>query len=140
MLSCEPTAQLKSLKRHGSGFGKPTFPEIPVEPTEDVSAYVGEDSWSFFRILGIDSNFMKKPVEEWCGISSYVMNQEVINSLRVVNDAAERGVKLCSDFISSAQKEAKLQHILQVLENRRAQVPNQRNPSVKSKSWFLTLE
>ena len=49
MLSCEPTAQLKSLKRHGSGFGKSTLPEIPVEPTEAVSAYIGEDSWIFFQ-------------------------------------------------------------------------------------------
>ncbi len=71
----------------------------------------------FFRILGIDSIFIKKPVEEWCQLNGYLRNMEVINSLRVVNDAAERGVKLCSDFIGSAKKESKLQHILQVVEN-----------------------
>ena len=31
-------------KRHGNGFGKPIFPNIPVEVSTDLSCYVGVDS------------------------------------------------------------------------------------------------
>ena len=41
----------------------------------------------------------------------------VVRNLCVVNDAAERGVKLCHDYIDSARKEGNIQSILQVVEN-----------------------
>ena len=55
--------------------------------------------------------------------------------LQVVNDVAERGVKLCNDFIGSSRDEERFQNILQVVENHRKAQPNQRKrvtPSVKN--------
>ena len=40
-----------------------------------------------------------------------------MDNMAVVNDSAERGVKLCHDFLDSAKDEARLQNILQVVEN-----------------------
>ena len=34
-----------------SGFGKPRFPSLPADSSNDLSVYVGKDSWSFFKIL-----------------------------------------------------------------------------------------
>ena len=48
--------------------------------------------------------------------------------LAVVNDAAERGVKLCNDILPYAKGEARLQNVLQVVENNRARKGNQRKP------------
>ena len=31
-----------------SGYGKPRFPSLPVDSINDLSEYVGKDSWSFF--------------------------------------------------------------------------------------------
>ena len=45
-----------------------------------------------------------------------------------MNDAAERGVKLCSDFLRMAKKEENLQKILQVVESHHKKVPNLRVP------------
>jgi len=48
-------------------------------------------------------------------------------------------VKLCQDFNGSAHKEKHFQSILQVVENSRHTLPNQRGRSLESSSWFLAL-
>ena len=65
--------------------------------------------------------------------------EAVVKSMHVVNDAAERGVKLGSDFLDCAKIEEHYQDILQVAENDRHRVPNQRSRKAVSKSWYLTL-
>lgn len=47
--------------------------------------------------------------------------------MSVVNDAAERGVKLASDFVSSSRNEDTFQENLQVIEKHRKNVPNLRS-------------
>ena len=46
--------------------------------------------------------------------------------MSVVNDAAERGVKLASDFVSSSRNEDTFQESLQIIEEHRKHVPNLR--------------
>lgn len=62
-----------------------------------------------------------------------------MDNMAVVNDSAERGVKLCHDFLDSAKDEARLQNILQVVENNRASNPNQRSNKKEEKRWFIKL-
>ena len=50
----------------------------------------------------------------------------IVNSISVVNDAAERGVKLGYDFLGTAVKEERYQRVLQVVENSRHTLPNAR--------------
>ena len=59
--------------------------------------------------------------------------------LLVVNDAAERGVKLAYDFVDAAKSEGRYQNILQVVENSRAEKPDQRSKKTTAKRWFLKL-
>ena len=47
-----------------------------------------------------------------------------MNSLNVVNDSAERGVKLSSDFLDTAKTEENYQNILQVVEDHRKKAPS----------------
>ena len=64
----------------------------------------------------------------------------IVENLAVVNDAAERGVKLGHDFLSCARKEENYQNILQVVENDRKSLPNQRKRHATNKKlWFLKL-
>ena len=58
----------------------------------------------------------------------------VVRNLCVVNDAAEKGVKLCHDYNDSARKEGNIQSILQVVENNKNQPPNQKKRKLKFKS------
>ena len=127
-------------KRQGpTTYGKPQFPTIPDGTGNDLSVLVGEDSWSFFHCLKLDKAFLELPVSEWESSSSFQAGKAVINSLCVVNDGAERGVKLTHDFLAQARKENNFQNILQVVENDRHAVPNQRKRKQESKAWFLHL-
>ena len=49
--------------RHGAGFGKPSFPDVDAI-TNDLSKFVGSDSWQFFKLLDIDTSFLSKNVED----------------------------------------------------------------------------
>ena len=63
------------------------------------------------------------------------------NRLSVTNYAAERGVKLAHDYLESAKQEEMYQNVLQVVENQRKAVPNQRRrKKVLAKEWFLHLD
>ena len=56
----------------------------------------------------------------------------------MVNDSAERGVKLAYDFLASSRKEQHYQNVLQVVEIDRAKIPNQRKrTSDGGKEWFM---
>lgn len=124
-------------KRFGCGFGKPNFPDISKAETMDLSVFVGEDSWSFFELMKVEAEFLSKSVCEWETDDQYLTAKEIVDNICVVNDAAERGVKLVSDFIGGAREEENLQNILQVVEADRRMVPNQRKR--KPEKWYLKV-
>ena len=127
-------------KRLGTGFGKPTFPMMPTKVTKDLSRYVGIDSWSFFKIMKIKTDFLCKSLTDWESDDGYKKANHCVNSISVVNNAAERGVKLGYDFLGTAVKEERYQRILQVVENSRHMLlPNARKRKLFSSSWYLTL-
>ena len=106
---------------------------------DDLVSLVGADSMAFFRVLHLDTEFLNQPMASWPTSPSYMKAESVVKSMHVVNDAAERGVKLGSDFLDCAKIEEHYQDILQVAENDRHRVPNQRNRKAISKSWYLTM-
>ena len=51
----------------------------------------------FFWSVG--TSFFKRPSKEWIGDdTSFINDKGKIKNMRVVNDSAERGVKLVNDF------------------------------------------
>lgn len=110
--------------RHGTAYGKPNFPQ-DLE-SYDIKDYIGPDSPGLFHILRLDPSFLRQPVQKWSTLDSYQAALKAIKSLHPVNDAAERGVKLTSDFHGAAHDEGRFQNVLQVAENDRSLIPNQR--------------
>ena len=101
----------------------------------DLAMFVGDNSWSFFDITKIKAEgFIEKPIDEWPLHEDYERAKQIIENFNVANDLAERGVKLVSDYLNSDRKEENLQNILQVAENNRNIIPNQRKREVAS-SW-----
>lgn len=119
----------KFSKRHGTGYGKPGFPECTE--SMDIQDYLGPDSIGFFTTLGLDLNFLHHEADTWEELESYQEARTAVKHLKVVNDAAERGVKLTADFMGVAKREDRFQGILQVVENDRKLVPNQRKRHVR---------
>ncbi len=63
--------------------------------------FIGRSSHLFFRILQINTAFMESDVHSWAEEATYKKAKKIIKSLKVVNDAAERGIALATSFNSS---------------------------------------
>ena len=87
------------------------------------------------------SNVSSQPVDDWPTDQEYMRAKRIIDALQVVNDSAERGVKLCNDVIREkmAKSEQNHQNILQSIENDRKAMPNQRTRKIGGKTWFLHI-
>ena len=80
--------------------------------------------YSFSRILDIDMSFLDDPVEKWDTHPSYIKGFRVVGSLNVVNDHAERSIKLLQDRNKTVtRKEERFQNIVNTEAHRRS-LPN----------------
>jgi len=65
--------------------GKHLFPKISANA--NLSAFVHEDSWSFFHLLKLDTSFLDIPAAELMGINAqYRAAEEVVSSLSGMNE------------------------------------------------------
>ncbi|KAK5918331.1 hypothetical protein CgunFtcFv8_003105 [Champsocephalus gunnari] len=111
-------------QRFGAGFGKPKFPTLL--PTTSLADLANKDCWFGMHQLHIDPEFMSLDVKEWATNAAFKKSVVNVCAMNVVNDCAERGVKLMSDFVAVARKEQHLQNVLQAVEHDRSQQPNLR--------------
>ena len=58
---------------------------------------------------------MQEPVKKWKSISGYNAVHKYVNSLAVVNDGADRGVKLAQEMMDRTKDEDQLQALAQVV-------------------------
>ncbi|KAK5911943.1 hypothetical protein CesoFtcFv8_001868 [Champsocephalus esox] len=77
--------------------------------------------------LHIDPELMSLDVNQWATNAALKKSEVNVCAMNVVNDCAERGVKLTSDFVAVARKEQHLQNVLQAVEHDRSQQPNLRH-------------
>ena len=74
----------------------------------------------FFDILELPKTFLERPVETWKDDQTFKVACNTVNALTVVNDGAERGVKLIQDFNEILTKdEGQKQFLLQVIQEHR---------------------
>lgn len=125
MLAAKPQdIPSRPSNRYGTGFGKPVFPTLHEETT--LADVVGVDSWWTVNVLDLNVSFLDKDVELWEQNDHFIESKKTVGELNVVNDPAERAVKLTSDFVSAARGEEHFQNILQVVEANRKARPNLR--------------
>lgn len=80
----------------------------------------------FFTRLEIDNSFVSIPPSQWNDNEAYQTAKRRVQWLRVVNDTAERGVKLFEEFNTLLTKdEDEKQFLLQVVEANRKAVPTE---------------
>lgn len=78
----------------------------------------GPDSWFTFKLLKLDPGFLDLDVSDWPDSPEYQSSRENVMALNVINDPAERGVKMGSDFLAAARSEPHFQNVLQVTEKK----------------------
>lgn len=87
--------------------------------------FIGSRSHFFFQVLNLDKSFLNLPVEQWPQLEAYQHAKVVAHSLKVVNDSAERGIALATNFNKSlTKKEDEKQYLYQVVESHRKQYPD----------------
>ena len=106
------------------GSGKPFLPFMTYYA--ELPDLVGPSSPILFRNLEIQADFLDKPVNQWEDEPSYIAAKKTVYELHVVNDLAERGVRLTSECLRSAKLEHRLQNNLQVVEVMRKNQPKLR--------------
>lgn len=67
---------------------------------KNIEDFVSSNTLRFFRILGISSAFLQKDPLLWEEDEEYTTSREIVRSMRVVNDIAERGVALIEETIN----------------------------------------
>ena len=75
---------------------KPVFPTIT--PTTQLVDLVAPDSFMFFHILGVNYEWLMVSPSKWEDYDSYKEARDYVRTVKVVNDCAERGVKMISDY------------------------------------------
>jgi len=127
LLQLRPLTDLTAPEnRFGNGWGKPRFP-VSINSSTRLCELVGADSWFAIHRLQLDVSFLYLPVDEWYNTRAYISSAGNVQSVNVVNDGAERGVKLASDFVQTARSDDHFQNVLQVVEKHRKDTPNLRN-------------
>jgi hypothetical protein len=88
---------------------------------------------SLEKILGsrsiackLNVSFLPLPVNKWQSNEAHIASLANVRAANVVNDGAERGVKLASDFVDTARDDKHFQNVLQVVEEDRKAVPDLR--------------
>lgn len=96
------------------------LPDISLVHLEDLTS---SRSLDLFARLQMDTSFLQENPDLWPNNQTYKMAQKRAHALRVVNDAAERGVALMTDYskILTADEDQR-QCILQVVETCRKQL------------------
>ena len=97
--------------------GKPTFPNIHKDLK--LVDLVDQDTWFLFHVQGMEQDdrhkWLGEDVARWYDDPDYRAFERFIKKIDVVNDRAERGVKLIQEFISSSRTEEDLQDLLHVV-------------------------
>ena len=78
--------------------GKPVF---PVNNAATVfTDLIGPESHFLFDTLEVKYDWLTTLADTWEDNNSYRKAQKFVRSVTVINDKAERGVKLMSDFVT----------------------------------------
>jgi len=97
----------------------------PTVTQKQLSDFVSKHTKQLFTALNIPQQFLLNSPDTWSTDKDYIDGQRKVRSLKVVNDAAERGVALIQAFngVLTNQEEQK-QFLLQVVEKHRCDFPN----------------
>lgn len=105
--------------------------DIPSYVQGGLVEFVNSHTMDFFKRFGIDSAFLEKNPEQWVDDIQYQKGVNIVQKLKVVNDTAERGVKVMQDFNNLlTYNEEQKQYVLQVVSECRKLYPESSKKSL----------
>ena len=101
--------------------GIPVF-KRNIDEQSKLHDFIGTETWFIFDALNLEKDWLYDSPEVWISNESFKKGQSFVANIKVVNDAAERGVKLHSDYAAIlTENEEQRASILQVVEKHRSQ-------------------
>ena len=101
--------------------GVPLF-KRNIDKHSQLLDFIGPETWFIFETLKLDTAWLYDLPELWPTYDSFVKGQKFAAYVKVVNDVAERGVKLYSDYAAIlTDNEVQRESLLQVVEKHRKQ-------------------
>ncbi|XP_015122332.1 uncharacterized protein LOC107044808 [Diachasma alloeum] len=98
----------------------------------DLDSFVNEKTINFFKILTIDSSFLDSDPTTWETREDFIKAFEIVKSLHVTNDIAERSVALVSEYNNLLTKdEDSKQRALLIVQKFREMSPNYTKDALK---------
>ena len=94
--------------------GKPKFPDMVwpgVRPS--VAHFVTPDSWLVFDLLELTGEWLSVPCKFWPNFGEYSKLEEFCHNLPTVNDSAERGCHLITQFMNQVHSEEARKDLVQ---------------------------
>jgi len=89
-----------------------------------VAHFVTRRSLNLFEALRLSQEFLTTPVDTWSKRDDYIAACKVVHALKVINDCAERAIKLATDFNEVLTKDVQQRQLLyQVVEYHRNLIP-----------------
>jgi hypothetical protein len=105
------------------------------EKHQDLDSFVSNSSRKLLKRFKVDDNFLLTEPSEWNNDANYRKAREILSNLKVVNDVAERNIKLISDYHDVLTKnENQKQCILQIVSDYRKRFPDS-NKSTLQKQY-----
>ncbi|KAL7635957.1 UNVERIFIED_CONTAM: hypothetical protein RMT77_013774 [Armadillidium vulgare] len=87
--------------------------------------FVSKRTSKFFERCNISSQFIAHDPATWKSRPDYQQGSTIIPAISVINDTAERGVKLMEEYNNLlTQNEEQKQYLLKVVKDYRAQFPS----------------
>lgn len=108
--------------------------QIEAEECSSFRDFFTTNSMKFFRILDISTEFLSEDPNTWESNDVYIQARNTVKSLSVVNDHAERAMKLMGTYNRKLTKdEGSFQDLLQLSKNFTGKV--NRNKKMTSKNF-----
>lgn len=128
----EKRLMVKALEK--PGCANPTVrPKINVENVMRyrVSDFVTSNSLATFTALNISQEFLSSDPQTWSNREDYIAARNLVKSLKVVNDVAERGIATATDFnVQFTTNEEQWQHMILGVDHNRKVCPNSNKKTV----------
>ena len=86
---------LQTTQPQVSKTGKPVF--VHIDRSTMLLYLIGPESWFLVTALNISHDWLSLPCREWETIGDFCCARDFVRTVKDVNDAAERGVKLNID-------------------------------------------
>jgi predicted DNA-binding transcriptional regulator AlpA len=101
----------------------PKFDQLLIDFPRKLITFLGPRSWLLFDLLNLKEEQLdwmhSTSVDSWEKMTGYKTTEKIVRSLEVVNDCAERGIKLVSDFKDVCKDVKEQEALFQVIENHR---------------------